>query len=67
MVDFMPPDSAGAEFGGFAGLFSAILARERKISRVIFVASWYEILEYYSGTSGKNIAAIYSLTLPYPE
>jgi hypothetical protein len=42
IVDFIPPNSVGAELGVFTGLFSSILARERKISRVTFVDPWWE-------------------------
>src|SRR5215468_1562044 len=42
IVDFIPPNSVGAELGVFTGLFSSILARERKITRVTFVDPWWE-------------------------
>jgi hypothetical protein len=42
IVDFIPPNSIGAELGVFTGLFSAILAREQKISRATFVDPWWE-------------------------
>lgn len=42
IVDFIPPNSVGAEIGVFTGLFSSILAREQKISRVTFVDPWWE-------------------------
>src|SRR6267378_4371578 len=42
IVDFIPPNSVGAELGVFTGLFSSILAKERKISRVTFVDPWWE-------------------------
>jgi hypothetical protein len=42
IVEFIPPNSVGAELGVFTGLFSSILARERKILRVTFVDPWWE-------------------------
>jgi hypothetical protein len=47
IVDFIPPRSVGAELGVFTGLFSAILARERKISRVTFVDPWWEAFGHH--------------------
>jgi hypothetical protein len=42
VLDFLPPNSVGAELGVFTGLFSSVLAKERKISRVTFVDPWWE-------------------------
>ncbi len=42
IVDFIPSNSVGAELGVFTGLFSSILARERKITRLTFVDPWWE-------------------------
>jgi hypothetical protein len=48
ILDFIPPNSVGAEIGVFTGLFSSILAREQKISRVSFVDPWWEAFgDYY--------------------
>jgi hypothetical protein len=42
IIDFIPPNSVGAELGVFTGLFSSILAREQKIARVTFVDPWWK-------------------------
>ena len=42
IIELIPPNSVGAELGVFTGLFSSILARERKFSRVTFVDPWWE-------------------------
>jgi Methyltransferase domain len=48
VVDLIPADSTGAELGVFTGLFSSILARQRKISRVTFVDPWWTAFgDYY--------------------
>jgi hypothetical protein len=47
ILDFIPPNSVGAELGVFTGLFSSVLARERKISRVTFVDAWWEAFGDY--------------------
>ena len=48
IVNFIPSNSVGAELGVFTGLFSSILARETKISRVAFVDPWWEAFgDYY--------------------
>jgi len=39
---FIPPNSVGAELGVFTGLFSSVLARQRKIARVSFVDPWWK-------------------------
>jgi hypothetical protein len=40
--DFIPPNSIGAEFGVFTGLFSSIFAREQRISQVTFIDPWWK-------------------------
>jgi hypothetical protein len=48
MLDFIPQDSVGAEIGVFTGLFSSLLAKERKISRITFVDPWWKTFgDYY--------------------
>jgi hypothetical protein len=48
VLDFIPSNSVGAELGVFTGLFSSVLAKEPKISRVTFVDPWWEAFgEYY--------------------
>jgi Methyltransferase domain len=42
LLRFIPADSVGAELGVFTGLFSAILARNRRISKVTFVDPWWK-------------------------
>jgi Methyltransferase domain len=42
MLDLIPSDSVGAEIGVFTGLFSSILARDRRISKVTFVDPWWK-------------------------
>ena len=41
IVRFIPPNSVGAELGVYTGLFSSVLARQRKISQVTFVDPWW--------------------------
>jgi hypothetical protein len=41
LLDHIPESSIGAEIGVFTGLFSSILARHPKISRVTFVDPWW--------------------------
>ncbi|MFZ1988673.1 MAG: class I SAM-dependent methyltransferase [Alphaproteobacteria bacterium] len=41
LLDFIPPDSSGAELGVFTGLFSAVLARESKAKCITFVDPWW--------------------------
>jgi hypothetical protein len=47
VVGFIPSTSVGAELGVFTGLFSSILARERKISRITFVDPWWKAFGEY--------------------
>jgi hypothetical protein len=42
LLDYIPPNSIGAELGVFTGLFSSVLAREKRISQVTFVDPWWE-------------------------
>jgi hypothetical protein len=42
LLNFLPAGSIGAELGVFTGLFSAVLARNRRISKVTFVDPWWE-------------------------
>jgi hypothetical protein len=42
LLGFFPPDSIGAELGVFTGLFSAVLAKDRRISKVTFVDPWWQ-------------------------
>jgi glycosyltransferase involved in cell wall biosynthesis len=42
ILSFIPANSVGAELGVFTGLFSSILARQRKIARVTFVDPWWQ-------------------------
>src|SRR5260221_13426582 len=42
VLDLIPSDSVGAEIGVFTGLFSSILARDRRISKVTFVDPWWK-------------------------
>lgn len=41
LLAHIPADSTGAELGVFTGLFSAVLARQRKIRQVTFVDPWW--------------------------
>src|SRR5262245_24992588 len=41
LLQFIPENSTGAEIGVFTGLFSSVLAAERKISKVTFVDPWW--------------------------
>jgi hypothetical protein len=43
LLNFIPTNSVGAELGVFTGLFSSILARDRRISKITFVDPWWEI------------------------
>jgi hypothetical protein len=48
ILDFIPPNSVGAELGVFTGLFSSVLAREQKIFVVAFVDPWWKAFgEHY--------------------
>ncbi|HVR16986.1 MAG TPA: class I SAM-dependent methyltransferase [Candidatus Limnocylindrales bacterium] len=38
-----PNNSTGAELGVFTGLFSAVLSRQRKLSKVTFVDPWWTV------------------------
>ena len=42
LLGYLPADSVGAEFGVFTGLFSGVLARARRISKVTFVDPWWK-------------------------
>jgi Methyltransferase domain len=41
VLKFLPAESIGAELGVFTGLFSAVFARDRRISKVTFVDPWW--------------------------
>ena len=41
LVGFIPEGSTGAELGVFTGLFSSVLARQKKISKITFVDPWW--------------------------
>src|SRR5262245_7926619 len=41
LLDYIPESSIGVEIGVFTGLFSSILAKHPKISRVTFVDPWW--------------------------
>jgi hypothetical protein len=43
VLQYLPANSTGAELGVFTGLFSAVLARQRKLSKVTFVDPWWTI------------------------
>lgn len=48
LLAYIPENSVGAEIGVFTGLFSSILAREKKIAQVTFVDPWWEAYgEFY--------------------
>ena len=42
LLELIPNNSVGAELGVFTGLFSSILARDRRIKKVTFVDPWWE-------------------------
>lgn len=42
LLKFIPDNSVGAELGVFTGLFSSILARERRIAHITFVDPWWK-------------------------
>ena len=52
LIKLLPPNSTGAEFGVFTGLFSSLLARERKIAKVTFVDPWWTAHGDYYGDWG---------------
>jgi Methyltransferase domain len=41
VLKYLPDNSTGAELGVFTGLFSAVLSRQRKFSKVTFVDPWW--------------------------
>jgi hypothetical protein len=41
ILQYLPANSTGAELGVFTGLFSALLSREKKFSKVTFVDPWW--------------------------
>jgi hypothetical protein len=41
MLQFIPPNSVGAELGVFTGLFSSQLAAHRNVARITFVDPWW--------------------------
>ena len=41
IVNRIPPDSVGAELGVFTGLFSGVLARQKRVRRIAFVDPWW--------------------------
>jgi hypothetical protein len=48
VLNFIPCNSVGAELGVYTGLFSSILAKEEKVSRVTFVDPWWKAFgDYY--------------------
>jgi Methyltransferase domain len=42
LLNYIPGNSVGAELGVFTGLFSSLLAKEKKIKNVTFVDPWWE-------------------------
>ena len=42
LCHFIPANSVGAELGVYTGLFSSVLAREKKIARVTIVDPWWK-------------------------
>jgi hypothetical protein len=42
ILKFIAVDSVGAELGVFTGLFSAVLARDKRISKITFVDPWWK-------------------------
>lgn len=42
LLNYIPGNSVGVELGVFTGLFSAVLARQRKISKITFVDPWWK-------------------------
>jgi hypothetical protein len=42
ILDYIPSNSIGAELGVFTGLFSSILAREKRFSKITFVDPWWK-------------------------
>jgi len=48
MLQFIPPNSVGAELGVFTGLFSSHLAAYRNVAQVTFVDPWWTAFgDYY--------------------
>jgi hypothetical protein len=43
VLQYLPNNSTGAELGVFTGLFSAVLSRQRKLSKVTFVDPWWTV------------------------
>jgi hypothetical protein len=48
MLQFIPPNSVGAELGVFSGLFSSLLAGHSNVARITFVDPWWTAFgDYY--------------------
>lgn len=48
MLQFIPPNSTGAELGVFTGLFSSQLAMHHNVTKITFVDPWWTTFgEYY--------------------
>jgi hypothetical protein len=43
LLSFIPENSIGAELGVFTGLFSSLIAAQRKVARVTFVDPWWTL------------------------
>jgi hypothetical protein len=43
LLQYLPPNSTGAELGVFTGLFSAVISRQQKLSKVTFVDPWWTL------------------------
>ena len=41
VLNYLPANSTGAELGVFTGLFSAVLSRQQKLSKITFVDPWW--------------------------
>lgn len=41
LLQYLPANSTGAELGVFTGLFSAVISRQQKLSKVTFVDPWW--------------------------
>ena len=43
LLQYLPGNSTGAEIGVFTGLFSAVISRQQKFSKVTFVDPWWRM------------------------
>jgi hypothetical protein len=41
LIDYLPAESTGVELGVFTGLFSGVLSRQQKFSKLTFVDPWW--------------------------